>query len=263
MEYPEYPRPPSRFTPIQLGFAFALACLGILLLVMAYAVYGLYRQGTQAIERAGTALDDLGSLDSLTALATPTLVSGAVLVEKLAGASDLTTAVYTMETVIDQGLDRTLAGVVIGRTKLLYVAHGEVRAGVDLARLRPDDVRVTGDTITIRLPPPEILDKKIDVEKSYVYDLDQSLLGPVDPDMQSRAERYALDKIVRGACEEGILAEANRRAETVVRGLLGGSAPGDGQAGIPIGPSALPEIRVITQPAEAGACPVGEATIGP
>jgi len=259
----ETPNPspaPPRYTPIQLGLVFVLACLGLLLLVSAFAVFGLYRQGTRAIDRAGEVLGgglDIGGLGSLTAQPTPTIVTKAVLVQKLAGASELTTAIYTMETVIDQSQDRTLAGIVIGQTKLLYIAHGEVRAGVNLARLTPEDISVISDTITIRLPPPEILDKKIDVEKSYVYDMDRSLLGPVDPAMQTRAERFALDKILRGACEGGILREANQRAETAVKALLGAQAAGDRSAGagIPIGPTGLPDVRVVTRAAAAGTCP--------
>lgn len=248
-----------RFTPIQLGVVFVLICLGLLLLVTAFAVFGLYRQGTRVIDQAGAVLDGGIELGSLTAQPTPTIVTKAVLVQKLAGASELTTAIFTMETVIDQSQDRTLAGIVIGQTKLLYIAHGDVRAGVNLARLTPEDISVISDTITIRLPPPEILDKKIDVEKSYVYDMDRSLLGPVDPEMQTRAERFALDKILRGACEGGILREANQRAETAVRALLGAQVAGDQSTGIPIGPTGLPDVRVVTRAAAPGTCPEGAA----
>jgi len=243
MDHPDSrPVPSRRVTPVQLGALFVLACLGILLLMLTFAVYGLYRQGSEVLGRAGAALGGPRPPPS------PTIETKAVLLQRLSDASELTTAIYTMETVIDEQQDRTLAGFVIGQTKLLYVAHGDVRAGVDLARLGPDDMTVVSRSLTVRLPPPEILDQKIDVEKSRVFDMQRSLLGPVDPAMQSRAERYALDKIVRGACEGGILNEANRRAETAVRELLEASG--------------FQDVRVVTQPPAAGACPTA-ATVVP
>jgi len=225
--------------PVQLGLGFVLAGLGILALVAAYALYGLYQRGARMMDETGAALGRVQSQP------TPTIVTQAVLLQRLSGANALTTAVFTMETVIDQSQDRTLAGIVIGQTRLLYIAHGDVRAGVDLARLGAEDVSVAGDAVTVRLPPPEILDRKIDVAKSRVYDFDQSLFGPVDPEMQTRAERFALDKIVRGACEAGILDEANRRAAFAVQALLttGG----------------VRDVRVETRPPAADECPVGGA----
>jgi len=66
------------------------------------------------------------------------------------------------------------------------------------------------------------------------------LLSFVDPDLQSRAERYALDRILRGACEGGILDEANARAELTVRTLLKSAGSR--------------EVRVEARPPEPGSC---------
>ena len=54
--------------------------------------------------------------------------------------------------------DRKLGEFTVGKTNLLYVAYGEVRAGVDLEALETADVTTseTGDTeITLTLPSPE------------------------------------------------------------------------------------------------------------
>jgi hypothetical protein len=72
----------------------------------------------------------------------------------------------------------------------------------------------------VKLSAPRIHDAKIDVDKSYVYDLKKSLLGPADQEIQSRAERFALQKILAAACSEGILDQANERAALTVRTLL-------------------------------------------
>ena len=49
--------------------------------------------------------------------------------------------------------DRTLAGYVIGSTNLLYLAYGEVRAGVDLDQISEADIQLNDAAISITLPP--------------------------------------------------------------------------------------------------------------
>ncbi|MGF1478638.1 MAG: DUF4230 domain-containing protein [Cyanophyceae cyanobacterium] len=146
-----------------------------------------------------------------------------VIVNQIRGASELTTAVFTMEAVIPTSQERKLGEIVVAETKLLYIAHGEVRAGVDLSQLTADDVAVREDTVQIQLPPPQILDSKIDVERSKVYDYNKGLLG-LGPDaatqLQTLAQRRSLQKVVEAACSQGILAEANERAELAVAQLL-------------------------------------------
>jgi hypothetical protein len=146
-----------------------------------------------------------------------------LVVRQVRGASELTTAVFAMEAVVPTSQDRQFGGVVLGKTTLLYIAYGEVRAGVDLGELQPEDVQVNGDIVQIRLPPPRILDSKIDVNRSSVYDYDRGFLGlgpDVAPQLQTLAERETLKKIVAAACREDFLAEANDKAELAVTKLL-------------------------------------------
>ncbi|MBF2002235.1 MAG: DUF4230 domain-containing protein [Synechococcales cyanobacterium M58_A2018_015] len=146
-----------------------------------------------------------------------------LVVQQVRSASELTTAVYTMESVVPASRERTLGGYVIGKTTLLYIAHAEVRAGVDLSVLQPQDVQVNGDSIVLRLPPPQILDSKIDVNRSKVYDYDRGFLGlgpDVAPELQELAQRETLNKIVEAACSDGVLQTANDRAKLAVSQLL-------------------------------------------
>jgi hypothetical protein len=146
-----------------------------------------------------------------------------MVVQQVRSASELTTAVFTMETVVPASRDRTVGGYVIGKTTLLYIAYGEVRAGVDLSELKPEDVQTNGDTTILRLPPPRILDSKIDVGRSKVYDYDRGFLGlgpDAAPELQELAQRQTLDKIVASACENGILQAASDRAQMIVTQLL-------------------------------------------
>jgi hypothetical protein len=146
-----------------------------------------------------------------------------LVVSQVRGASELTTAVFTMEAVVPSRQDRKLGGYTVGSTTLLYIAYGEVRAGVDLKDLKADDVTVVNDTIQLQLPPPRILDSKIDVNRSNVYDYDRGFLGlgpDVAPQLQSLAQQETLKKIVTAACGNRILDQANDRAQLVVEKLL-------------------------------------------
>lgn len=146
-----------------------------------------------------------------------------ILVQQLRSASELTTAVFAMQTVVPTSRDRTLGGYVIGRTTLLYLAYGEVRAGVDLSDLGPENVQVNGDSISVLLPPPQILDSKVDVNRSKVYDYDRGFMGlgpDAAPELQQLAEQATLDQIVAAACDQGVLQAANDRAKSTVSQLL-------------------------------------------
>ena len=146
-----------------------------------------------------------------------------VVVQQVRDVSELTTAVFTMQAVVPTSQDATFNGFVIGTTKLLYIAYGEVRAGVDLHSLTPANVQVTSSSLQIQLPPPQLLDRKIDVSRSTVYDYSRGTLGlgpDVAPALQTLAQQEALKKIVEAACTDGVLEKANDRAKLVVKQLL-------------------------------------------
>lgn len=188
---------------------------------MLTAIAGLafIRSGSQFIEGVKTALTLNPPEETVDV---PTVV-----VEKVRNVSELTTAVFTMEAVVPTQSDRKLGEVTIGQTNLLYVAYGEVRAGIDLEQLERADVTMgaeEGSAITITLPPPQILDKKIDVTRSNVYDYSRGFLnlGPDRaPELQDLAQKEAIARIESAAlCEQAILDQANERADLVVSQLL-------------------------------------------
>lgn len=147
-----------------------------------------------------------------------------IVVQQIQGMSELTTAKFTMQAVVPTSRDRTFAGYTLGSTTLLYIAHGEVRAGIDLSQITRDNVQVTDNNgLTVQLPPPRVLDSKIDVNRSQVYDYDRGFLGlgpDAAPELQQLAQQQTLQQVVSAACNEGILQEANTRAELAIRQLL-------------------------------------------
>ena len=212
------PSQPRRRTPIMKALQLiASATTGGAVMLGSLALFAFLRSGGQFFE---------DMKESLTMQPPEETVDvRTVVVEQVREVSELTTAVFTMEAVVPAQSDRKLGEVTIGKTNLLYVAYGEVRAGVDLEELTTADVTPseTGTQIKLRLPAPEILDTKIDVSRSSVYDYSRGFLnlGPDRaPELQSLAQQEALLKVEQAAREQCILDQANDRAVLVVTQLL-------------------------------------------
>jgi hypothetical protein len=113
-------------------------------------------------------------------------------------------------------LDRLFSG-----EEVLVIATGEVEAGVDLSEIDRGDVRVEDDTVTMRLPEPEILSSSLDEEKTRVYDRDFSPLNVrPDDDLVEAARARAIEKVEETARENGILQTAETNAEDSIRAFV-------------------------------------------
>lgn len=140
-----------------------------------------------------------------------------LIVRQVREVSELTTATFEMETVVPV----SEKGRVL-ESKLLYIAHGNVRVGVDLGEFTSESVGVVGETITVNLPPLKILDSKLDLEHSSVYSYDRGFLGwgPDVVDLQTQAQRQALKKVEEAACQDWLIKAATDRVQNTVKQLL-------------------------------------------
>ena len=189
-----------------------------IMIIILVGLVGLWRTGHQWNQRLSAVAAWLQGPQP-----DPQVDARTLILQQVRGVSELTTAVLSMESVVPTHRDRTLGTYVIGTTRLLYIAHGEVRAGIDLSQLTHDDITIQGDTVQIQLPPPIILDRKIDVERSQIYDYDRGFLG-LGPDavaeLQTLAQRETLDDLIDAACDHQLLEQANERAIAVLSQLL-------------------------------------------
>jgi hypothetical protein len=107
-----------------------------------------------------------------------------------------------------------------GENRVLLLAHGVVKAGIDLKRLQPSDVTISGKTISLRLPLPQITDAYLDEKASQVIDHSTGLLRAFDKDLEQTARQNAVDDIARAARNGGILKEADAQARTELETFL-------------------------------------------
>ena len=129
-------------------------------------------------------------------------------VEQIQTLSDLVTVKYVLERV-----EILEDAKWYGENRVLLLAHGIVKAGIDLRRLKPGDVEISGKKITIHLPPPQITDGYLDDSQTRVIDHTTGLLRSYDKDLEQTARQNAVDDIRRAARENGILKDADERAQ--------------------------------------------------
>lgn len=147
-------------------------------------------------------------------------LSGAAVVVRIQELGRLETSSYTIEKIVEAGTDKGALRDFLFGDKLLLVAHGEVVAGVDLAKLGQTDVRVDGKSVRVTLPKPEVLHVRLDNEKTRVFDRKQGILGRPDKDLESEARLAAEVAIKDAACGAGVLGAAAENAMKQVRSLL-------------------------------------------
>jgi hypothetical protein len=151
---------------------------------------------------------------------TPTILPDPVtIVHEVRSLARLETIKFSLEKIITaetrQGVFEWLVG-----DRLLFVAHGEVIAGVDLDKLAPEDLRVEGGVLYVSLPEPEIFVVAIDNQQSYIYDRETGIFTHGEVDLETEARRAAELEIEKSAREDGILELAALNAESFLDRLF-------------------------------------------
>jgi hypothetical protein len=142
------------------------------------------------------------------------------MVKQIQGLSELVSVKYTVQKVI--GLEEKKTPV--GAEKLLLIVQAEVLAGVDLAVVSPGSIRILPQNeIKVTLPPARIFHIVIDDKETKVWDRQITWWTPwvsPNPDLERQARLAAIASIKQAAIDMGILDQAQRNAESVIRNLL-------------------------------------------
>lgn len=143
---------------------------------------------------------------------TPTILPDPVtIIHEIRSLARLETIKFSLEKIITaetrQGVFEWLVG-----DRLIFVAHGEVIAGIDLNKLEPDDLVVKDAVLYVTLPEAEIFITALDNEQSYVYDRDTGLFTHGEVNLETEARQAAEREIEKSALEDGILELAQQNA---------------------------------------------------
>ncbi len=105
------------------------------------------------------------------------------------------------------------------RDEILLVFSGEAAGCLDLKKVREEDIFVTGDTILLTLPAPEICYYKLNQQESEVYDLSYTKIFD-KTELVQQAYKLAEQKVEELAVASDILQQTRQNAETTLVPLL-------------------------------------------
>lgn len=142
----------------------------------------------------------------------------ATVIQQVRTVSELVTVKYVVERVVILEDIKWIAG--LGESRVLLLAHGVVKGGIDLSKIKEDDVKIRDKRIEIKLPPAQIMDAYLDEKQTRVIERTTGLLRTFDKDLEQTARQNAVDDIRRAARTGGILKEADVRARTQLTNLF-------------------------------------------
>ena len=155
--------------------------------------------------------------------------TGPVVLKSIENLRDFRAASGHFEVIVDVEKDTRFVPAKIKGERVLFVAVGNVDAGVDFTGIEDDAVEVSADRrrVSLELPPATYRPPELDLERSYVYDRDrgaidrlQSLFGD-DVGVESELYPLAKEKLASAARDgSGLLARAQQNTRLMLQGLL-------------------------------------------
>jgi hypothetical protein len=217
------PRPPSPLGPApeppRIGGASLVLTFLILIVVgsiigSCYLAYSMVRSAADLPGRM------IGGVREALDAGDPTYSTLPAVIEQIKPLARLQTEEYFLSTVVEATKPRLIGG--LGEERLLLIACGRVTAGVDLSKIKEQDIRSEGTKVIINLPPAEIFDTAIDEESgcTHVYEHSHPVLTEPSKELESEARKEALGNFRQTALENAILEKAHIRAQEEIARLL-------------------------------------------
>jgi Protein of unknown function (DUF4230) len=147
-------------------------------------------------------------------------------VQKIQRLSRLETVVYSIDIVVEGSKSSVVLPDLLAGDRILLVVHGQSIAGIDLAQLKAEDVRISdkdgGQSIHVTLPPSKLFLTSIDNQHTRVYVRSTGLLVPADPNLETDTRAKAEQQLQASALADGILDTASKNARATITTLLYG-----------------------------------------
>jgi len=137
-----------------------------------------------------------------------TITTHQEVVEKIEAIGKLELVKMDLQDVIEHQVVRQW----LPNAKAILIAYGEAAGCIDLHKVKPDDIYVSGDSISIRLPQPELCYCKVDHNKSKLMDTQFSFLSGAN--IVDGAYREAEKQMTQTVLNAGILDKTKTNAIT-------------------------------------------------
>ncbi len=147
-------------------------------------------------------------------------------VQKIQRLARLETVVYSIDTIVEGSKSSAVLPDLLAGDRILLVVHGQSIAGIDLAQLKPEDVRITdkdgAQSIHVTLPPSQLFLTTLDNQHTRVYVRSTGLLVAADPNLETDTRAKAEQQLQQAALADGILDAASKNARATITTLLYG-----------------------------------------
>ncbi len=92
----------------------------------------------------------------------------ALVISQVQSASQLASVEYVLNKIVLGSKEKTRFGINLGESEFLAYTEARVKAGIDLSKIKEEDVKVEGNRISLHLPPVEILNFSYPAENFQV-----------------------------------------------------------------------------------------------
>lgn len=146
------------------------------------------------------------------------------IVQRIQRLNRLETVVYSMDTIVEGSKSSAVLPDLLAGDRILLVVHGQAIAGIDLAKLKPEDIQITEKNgvrdIHVMLPASQLFATTLDNQHTRVYARSTGILVPVDQNLESETRAKAEQQLQQTALSDGILDAARKNARATVTTLL-------------------------------------------
>jgi Protein of unknown function (DUF4230) len=146
--------------------------------------------------------------------------SAPAVVQRIQRLNRLETVVYSIDTVVEGARSSPVLPDLLAGDRLLLVVHGQSIAGIDLSQLKPEDVRINGQSIHVTLPASQLFVTTLDNQHTRVYARSTGILVPVDQNLETDTRAKAQQQLQQAALADGILDTARKNARATITTLL-------------------------------------------
>ncbi|CCH51409.1 hypothetical protein BN8_00330 [Fibrisoma limi BUZ 3] len=141
-------------------------------------------------------------------------VNQSVIIREITSLGRLELVKYTFRDIVEHEQNKTFWP----NSSAVLIVEGEATGCLDLTKIKPDDIRIEGDSVVVHLPRPELCGWKVNHDRSRVYDTRFAFLD--ESQLVSDAYRQAERQIRQSALRSNILEQTRQNAAPLLRPLL-------------------------------------------
>jgi hypothetical protein len=135
-----------------------------------------------------------------------TVISHSSVVEKIESIGKLELVKMSIKDIVEHNIERQW----MPNAKAVLIIQGEAVGCIDMQKIKQENIFLSGDSLSIKLPVPEIAYCKINHEKSKIYDMTNAFMSGAE--IVDEAYRDAEKQLEKTVLEVGILEQTKANA---------------------------------------------------